>query len=128
VVVETPAADTPDASAPPVEGESVDLRFRPSYGGIQSIYKSDDYVIAFSLTNCAGYLLKGTAVNSTAVNSTAVIITAVSDTKAITQVNSTDTKIMDIRIMGTRIMGTTLTAITDMGDTIAPTDTVVISF
>ncbi|XP_046634156.1 histidine-rich glycoprotein-like isoform X2 [Daphnia pulicaria] len=32
VVVETPAADTPDASAPPVEGESVDLRFRPSYG------------------------------------------------------------------------------------------------
>lgn len=86
-------------------------------------YKSDDYVIAFSLTNCACYLLKGTAVNSTAVNSTAVIITAVSDTKAITQVNSTDTKIMDIRIMGT-----TLTAITDMGDTIAPTDTVVISF
>jgi hypothetical protein len=37
VVVETPAADTPNASAPPVEGESVDLRFRPSYGGIQSI-------------------------------------------------------------------------------------------
>lgn len=36
VVVETPAADTPDASAPPVEGESVDLRFRPSYG-IQSM-------------------------------------------------------------------------------------------
>lgn len=68
-------------------------------------------------------MANSTAVNSTAVNSTAVIITAVSDTKAITQVNSTDTKIMDIRIMGT-----TLTAITDMGHTIVPTDTVVISF
>ncbi len=73
-------------------------------------------------------MANSTAVNSTAVNSTAVIITAVSDTKAITQVNSTDTKIMDTKIMDIRIMGTTLTAITDMGHTIVPTDTVVISF
>ncbi|XP_046460478.1 uncharacterized protein LOC124207185 isoform X2 [Daphnia pulex] len=43
VVVETPAADTPDASAPPVEGESVDLRFRPSYGYGGQQYGSNYY-------------------------------------------------------------------------------------